>query len=78
LTRRVQGAPTGLVKTAHAAMRGEFVEDAVDMSGPHASEKKTAHRLKPELWDPPIGVALRPVGVHAGWAEAVAEPPELF
>jgi hypothetical protein len=33
------------VKTAHAAMRDKFVEDAADMSGPHASEKKTcAHR----------------------------------
>jgi hypothetical protein len=70
-TRRGQGAPTGRVKTAHASMRGEFVEDIADMGGPHASEKKTVRRQKPELRDPPVGATLRPLGVRAGWAEAM-------
>jgi hypothetical protein len=70
-TRRGQGAPTDHVKTAHAAMRSEFVEDIADMGGPHASEKKTVRRQKPELRDPPVGATLRSVGVRAGWAEAM-------
>jgi hypothetical protein len=59
------------VKTAHAAMRDKFVEDAADMSGPHASEKKNMRTQKPELRDPPVGATLRPAGVRAGWAEAM-------
>jgi hypothetical protein len=59
------------VKTAHAAMRGKFVEDVSDMGGPHASEKKTMRRQKTKLRDPPVGATLRPVGVRAGRAEAM-------
>jgi hypothetical protein len=38
-TRRGQGITTGCAEAAHAAMRGEFVEDGTDTRGPHASEE---------------------------------------
>jgi hypothetical protein len=37
-SRRGQGTSTGHAKTTHAAMRGEFVEDATDRGGPHAND----------------------------------------
>jgi hypothetical protein len=54
-TRRGQGTSTGRAKTPHAAMCGEFVEDATDRGGPHANEKKATRRLKPKLQDLPVG-----------------------